>query len=135
MNIVIISGNLTRDPEVNYTQGAEPKAITTMTVASSRGKKTDGTDAGADYIRTKVFGKQAENCKQYLKQGSKVLVQGKWQTGSYEDKDGKKVYTNDLVASRVEFLDKKKDDESTQPSEPKTATPEGFESIEEDVPF
>lgn len=133
MNFVAISGRLTSDPDVKYSQGAEPKAIATFTVASPRPKRSDGADAGADFIRVKVFGKQAENCKQYIGKGCRVEVVGKWQTGSYEDKNGNKVFTNDLVANRVEYIDFK-DGKNTSADEPKAA-PEGFESIDEDVPF
>lgn len=106
MNIVAISGNLTRDPEVRYTNNN--MAIASFSIAINRPPKKDGTDGGADFPRITVFGKQAENCERFLQRGSKVGIVGKIQTGSYE-KDGQRVYTTDIVADRVEFLGKPKE--------------------------
>lgn len=104
MNIVMIIGRLARDPEVRYTQ--DGTAIANMTVAVDRGKDRNGNDLPADFPRVQVFGKQAENCGKYLSKGRLVGVQGRIQTGSYTNKNGDKVYTTDIVASRVEFLEK-----------------------------
>lgn len=101
MNIVALIGNLTRDPEVRYTN--DHMAIASFSIAINRPPKKDGTDGGADFPRVTVFGKQAENCERFLHRGSKVGIVGKIQTGSYE-KDGQRVYTTDIVADRVEFL-------------------------------
>ena len=101
MNVVALIGNLTRDPEVRYTN--DHMAIASFSLAINRPPKRDGTEGGADFPRVTVFGKQAENCERFLKRGSKVGIVGKIQTGSYE-KDGQRVYTTDIVADRVEFL-------------------------------
>lgn len=101
MNVVALIGNLTRDPEVRYTN--DHMAIASFSIAINRPPKKDGTEGGADFPRVTVFGKQAENCERFLHRGSKVGIVGKIQTGSYE-KDGQKVYTTDIVADRVEFL-------------------------------
>lgn len=101
MNVVAISGNLTRDPEVRYTNNN--MAIASFSIAINRPPKKDGTEGGADFPRVTVFGNQAENCGRFLKRGSKVIVVGKIQTGSYE-KDGQRIYTTDVIADRVEFL-------------------------------
>lgn len=101
MNIVALIGNLTRDPEVRYTN--DHMAIASFSIAINRPPKKDGSDGGADFPRVTVFGKQAENCERFLHRGSKVGIVGKIQTGSYE-KDGQRVYTTDIVADRVEFL-------------------------------
>ena len=101
MNIVAISGNLTRDPEVRHTNNN--MAIASFSIAINRPPKKDGTEGGADFPRVTVFGNQAENCQSFLKRGSKVIVVGKIQTGSYE-KDGQKIYTTDVIADRVEFI-------------------------------
>lgn len=101
MNIVALIGNLTRDPEVRYTN--DHMAIASFSLAINRPPKKDGTEGGADFPRVTVFGKQAENCERFLHRGNKVGVIGKIQTGSYE-KDGQRVYTTDIVADRVEFL-------------------------------
>lgn len=102
MNVVAIIGRLTRDPETRYTQ--EGLAITTMTVAIDRPPKKDGTKE-TDFPRVQVFGKSAENCQRYLKKGMMVGVNGKIQTGSYTNKNGDKVYTTDVVADRVTFVE------------------------------
>lgn len=101
MNVVALIGNLTRDPEVRYTN--DHMAIASFSIAINRPPKKDGTEGGADFPRVTVFGKQAENCERFLHRGSKVGIVGKIQTGSYE-KDGQRVYTTDIVADRVEFL-------------------------------
>lgn len=101
MNIVALIGNLTRDPEVRYTN--DHMAIASFSIAINRPPKKDGTEGGADFPRVTVFGKQAENCERFLHRGSKVGIVGKIQTGSYE-KDGQRVYTTDIIADRVEFL-------------------------------
>ena len=101
MNVVALIGNLTRNPEVRYTN--DHMAIASFSIAINRPPKKDGTEGGADFPRVTVFGKQAENCERFLHRGSKVGIVGKIQTGSYE-KDGQRVYTTDIVADRVEFL-------------------------------
>lgn len=111
MNIVAISGNLTRDPEVRYT--TDQLAIASFSIAINRPPKKDGTEGGADFPRVTVFGNQAENCGRFLKRGSKVIVIGKIQTGSYE-KDGQRVYTTDIVADRVEFISRPQEANATQ---------------------
>lgn len=124
MNQVILIGRLTRDPETRYTQ--EGMAIARFALAVDR--QTKG-EKKADFINILVFGKQAENCEKYLAKGRKVAIEGRIQTGSYTKDDGTKVYTTDVVASRVEFIDwgeKKKEDEEA---------PQGFEALEEDIPF
>lgn len=101
MNSVALIGNLTRDPEVRYTNN--DMAIATFSIAINRPPKKDGSEGGADFPRITVFGKQAENVDRFLKRGSKVGIIGRIQTGSYE-KDGQRIYTTDIVADRVEFL-------------------------------
>lgn len=101
MNIVALTGNLTREPEMRYTNNN--MAIASFSIAINRPRKKDGSDGGADFPRITVFGTQAENCERFLHKGSKVGIVGKIQTGSYE-KDGQKVYTTDVIADRVEFL-------------------------------
>lgn len=102
MNSVILIGNLTRDPELNYTPGNQT-AVCKFDIAVNRPKK-NGEDQGADYPRITVWGRQAESCNQYLAKGKKVAVQGRLQTGSYTNRDGIVVYTTDVIADRVEFL-------------------------------
>jgi single-strand DNA-binding protein len=98
MNKVELIGRLTKDPELRYT--TDQTAVCNFNVAVDRIPK----DKGADFPGIKVFGKQAENCEKYLKKGRLVGIEGRLQTGVYE-KDGRKIYTTDVVAERVEFLE------------------------------
>lgn len=100
MNKVILIGNLTKDPELKYTTGNSQTAVCRFNIAINSGY---GDNKRVDYPSIVVFGKQAENCERYLNKGSKCAVSGKIQTGSYE-KDGRKVYTTDVIADSVEFL-------------------------------
>ncbi|MDO4869114.1 MAG: single-stranded DNA-binding protein [Bacillota bacterium] len=100
MNSVVLVGNLTRDPELRYSTGANQTAICRFGIAVNDGY---GDKQETNFINIVVFGKQAENCDRFLAKGRKVAINGRIQTGSYE-KDGRKVYTTDVVASRVEFL-------------------------------
>ena len=102
MNSVALIGRLARDPELSYTQNTQ-MAVCRMTLAVDRPRR-NGEDQGADFIRITVWGKQAENCDRYLAKGRQIAVQGRIQTGSYKDREGKTVYTTDVVADRVEFL-------------------------------
>lgn len=104
MNTVIIIGNLTKDPELRYSTGANQTAVCTFNVALNRGKDRNGNDMGADFPRVTVFGRQAENCNKYLAKGRKVAIQGHIHTDSYTDRNGNKVYTTGVIADRVEFL-------------------------------
>ena len=99
MNNVILIGRLTKDPELSFTPSQT--ALCKFTIAVDRQSKEEKT---ADFIRIVVWGKQAENCDRYLFKGKQVAVNGRIQTGSYKDKDGKTVYTTDVIANNVEFL-------------------------------
>jgi single-strand DNA-binding protein len=95
---------MTRDPELRYTAEGQT-AVCRFSIAIDRGKDRDGNDRGADFPNIVVFGKTAENCEKYLAKGRKVGIAGHLQTGSYTNKDGAKVYTTDVIADRVEFID------------------------------
>ena len=103
MNSVILIGRLTRDPELRYTSAGQ-MAVAKFSIAVDRPARA-GKEREADFPRITVFGKQAENCERYLAKGRMVGIQGRLQTGSYQDKDGKTVYTTDVIADRVEFLE------------------------------
>ena len=108
MNKVILMGRLTRDPEVRYSQGESSMAIARYTLAVDRrrgGNQQDGQNA--DFIGIVAFGKSGEFAEKYLKKGTKVVVTGRIQTGSYTNKDGVKVYTTDVVAEDQEFAESK----------------------------
>ena len=103
MNSVVLIGRLTRDPELRYSSGNQ-MAIAKFSIAVDRPARA-GREKETDFPRITVFGKQAENCEKFLTKGRLVAVQGRLQTGSYQDKDGKTVYTTYVVADRVEFLE------------------------------
>ena len=129
MNIVILIGRLTRDPNSLNNGGVS------FTVAIDRPQAQDGTK-GTDYPKVVVFGKQAESCKRYLNKGRMVAIQGSLKTGSYQDKDGKTVDTQDVVARRVKFLDYGDQPQAqAQPQPQPQADQYGYAAIDEDVPF
>lgn len=113
MNSVILIGRLCRDPELSYT--TTQTAICKFTLAVDRPTRA-GEDKTADFIRITVFNAQAENSNRYLKKGSKCAVNGRIQTGSYKDRDGKTVSTFDVVANNVEFLDSKPKEPAERPA-------------------
>lgn len=130
MNNVILIGRLTKDPEVRYTQ--DQLAIAGFTLAVDRPQRKD-KEKETDFIRVKVFGKQAENCEKYLKKGRLTAIQGRIQTGKYDKDDGTTVYTTDVVADRVQFLEW--GDRADKPA-PHEGIPEGFQVVDDDdIPF
>ena len=146
MNKVILMGRLTRDPEVRYSQGAEPLAIARYTLAVDRRGRRDvsGNDQNADFIQCVSFGRTAEFAEKYLKQGTKMLVSGRIQTGSYTNKDGNRVYTTEVVVEEQEFAESKANSsaggyQSDDRPAPASASADGFMSIpdgiENDLPF
>ena len=106
MNKVILMGRLTRDPEVRYSAGENALAIARYTLAVDRRFRRDG-EATADFISCVSFGRTAEFAEKYFRQGLKVVVTGRIQTGSYTNKDGQKVYTTDVVVEEQEFAESK----------------------------
>lgn len=130
MNAVHLIGRLTKDPELKNTQSG--LAMCSITIAIDRGKDRDGQSKGADFPRVQVFGKTAENVGKYCSKGRLIGVEGRIQTGSYEKQDGTKVYTTDVVANRVEFLEwgEKKEQSTEQQNQ------DGFVPVDEnDIPF
>lgn len=107
MNKVILSGRLTKDPEVRYSQGDKSTAVARYTLAVQRTFKNSNGEQDADFISCVAFGKQGEFAEKYLKQGTKIIISGRIQTGSYTNKDGAKVYTTDVVIETQEFCEKK----------------------------
>ena len=105
MNKAFLIGRLTRDPELRYS--SSNTAIVNFTIAIDRQYTNAQGQRETDFIRIVAYNKQAENIKKYVSKGSLVAVDGRIQTGSYDDKDGKKVYTTDIVADRVQFLESK----------------------------
>ena len=143
MNNVVLIGRLTKDPELRYIPESQ-NAVATFTLAVDR---PFAKEKQADFIRITVFGKPAENCECFLTKGRLAGIQGRLQTGSYKNKEGATVYTTDVVAERVEFLEwgdnnsadktndkKHKADESFRQT---PGVPEGFQALEDDddIPF
>lgn len=107
MNKVILMGRLTRDPDVRYSQGDSPMAIARYTLAVDRRFRRDNDQQTADFISCVAFGRNGEFAEKYLHQGTKIVVEGRIQTGSYTNKDGNKVYTTEVVVENQEFAESK----------------------------
>ncbi|RKM56108.1 single-stranded DNA-binding protein [Butyrivibrio sp. CB08] len=154
MNKVILCGRLTKDPEVRYSQGGEPMAIAryTLAVDRRRGRNNGDGEQTADFISCVAFGRAGEFAEKYLKKGTKMLITGRIQTGSYTNKDGVKVYTTEVVVEEQEFAESKNassnggsySDNYSSSSAPAndpapTAAGDGFmnipDGIEEELPF
>ena len=147
MNKVILMGRLTRDPEMRYSSGENQTAIARYTLAVDRRFKRQGDEQTADFINCVVFGRGAEFAENYLRQGTKIAVTGRIQTGSYTNKDGQKVYTTEVMVESQEFAESKaasQQNGNSQPStptrpEPSQANDDGFlnipDAIEEEMPF
>lgn len=142
MNKVILMGRLTRDPEVRYSSGENSIAIARYTLAVDRRFKKDG-EATADFIGCVAFGKQAEFAERYFRQGIRIVVTGRIQTGSYTNKDGNKVYTTDVIVEEQEFAESKAASERHTGQTVETplgaADANGFmnipDGIDEELPF
>ena len=113
MNIVTLIGRLTRDPEIRYSQGENAMAIARFTLAVDKNFKKK--DDKANFINCVAFGKIAETVEKHVFKGSKIAVIGEWTTGSYKNKDGNTVYTNDCNISKLEFCDSKNSSGSAEP--------------------
>lgn len=110
MNKCIFIGRLVRDPEIRQ---AKDMSVAKFTLAVDR----KGKDKEADFIQCTAFGKTADVIDKYVKKGNKIALEGRWQTGSYTNKDGQKVYTNDCIIDQIEFCESKKS-EDTAPAVP-----------------
>ena len=142
MNKVILMGRLTRDPEVRYSQGDNASAVARYSLAVDRRFKRDG-EQSADFINCVAFGKTAEFAERYLRQGTKIAVVGRIQTGSYTNKDGVKIYTTDVVVEECEFAESKNASQGETNTQPKPQpTPNNFDgfinidpNIDDELPF
>lgn len=135
MNKWIGMGRLVRDPEVRYSQGANPVVVARYTLAIDRRFKKEG-EQEADFISCIAFGKAGEFAEKYFKKGMKVAVVGRIQTGSYTNKDGQKVYTTDVVIEEQEFAESK--GSSSNNSAPAQQSDEWMnipDNIDSDLPF
>ena len=145
MNKVILMGRLTRDAEVRYSQGDSSTAVARFSLAVDRRFKRDGDEQTADFINCVAFGRTGEFMERFGRKGTKFLVEGRIQTGSYTNKDGQRVYTTDVVVEQVEFAESKSSSENNggyvpadRPS-PSGAAGDGFmnipDGIDEELPF
>ena len=155
MNKVILMGRLTRDPEVRYSQAAEPLAIARYTLAVDRRfqrRDNSGNEQTADFISCVAFGRNGEFAEKYLKQGTKIAITGRIQTGSYTNREGQKGYTTEVVVEEQEFAESKASSDSYAASHPQqnaapapsmpspgAASADGFmnspDGIDEELPF
>lgn len=141
MNKVILMGRLVRDPEVRYSQGTESKTIARYTLAVDRKVRTNNQDS-VDFIPCVAFGRAADFAEKYLHKGTKIVITGRIQTGSYTNKDGVRVYTTDVVVEDQEFAESKATNGSSQGT---SGSSNGYrtgandfidmDSIDEEIPF
>ena len=146
MNKVILMGRLTRDPEVKYSQGDNATAIARFTLAVERRIKRDN-EASADFINCVSFGRSAEFAEKYFRKGTKIVICGRIQTGSYTTKDGQKVYTTDIVIEEQDFAESKatsqqnnsgsvQNNSNSRQSQKPQPDPDEFMSVDDDdLPF
>ena len=137
MNSVNLVGRLARDPDIKYTNGGT--SIARFTVAVDRRFKSEGGPT-ADFPSVVAFGKTAEFIEKYFHKGQRIGLSGRIQTGSYDDKDGKKVYTTDVIAEAVEFVESKGSGSGNADASPKPEPgPDGFYDVppeeEGELPF
>lgn len=141
MNKVILMGRLVRDPEVRYSQGTESTTIARYTLAVDRKVRTNNQDS-IDFIPCVAFGRAADFAEKYLHKGTKIVITGRIQTGSYTNKDGVRVYTTDVVVEDQEFAESKATNGSSQGT---SGSSNGYrtgandfidmDSIDEEIPF
>lgn len=140
MNSVILMGRLTRDPDVRYSQsgdGSMAVARYTLAVDRRRARSNDSNEQTADFISCVAFGRSGEFAEKYLHQGTKIVVRGRIQTGSYTNKDGQRVYTTDVVVEDQEFAESKSsqgaDSSSASRPAPQAPVGDGFMNIPDGV--
>lgn len=138
MNKVILMGRLCADPEVRYSQNQNQTAVARYRLAVDRRFKREGEQT-ADFISCVAFGKAAEFAEKYLRQGTKIAITGRIQTGGYTNREGQKVYTTDVVVEEQEFAESKGASGNIEGSAPQATDPDGFMSlpdgIDEELPF
>ena len=143
MNKVILMGRLTRDAEIRYSQGENSTAIARFSLAVDRRIRRDNDEQTADFINCVAFGRVAEFLERFGRKGTKFVLEGRIQTGSYTNKDGQRVYTTDVVVENAEFAESKgsgsANNGNSAPSSPTGSTGDGFmnipDGIDEELPF
>lgn len=151
MNKAILMGRLTRDPDIRYSTGEKPVCVARYTLAVDRRFKRDG-EQQADFVSCIAFGRQGEFAQKYFRKGTKIVISGRIQTGSYTNRDGVKVYTTDVIVEEQDFAESKaaagqpKEETAAQGQPPEHTAKDqppvdndGFmtipEGIEEELPF
>lgn len=146
MNKVILMGRITRDAEIRYTQGEKSTAIARFSLAVERRFKRDNDEQqNTDFISCIAFGRVAEFLEKFGRKGTKFVLDGRIQTGSYNNKDGQKVYTTDVVVENIEFAESKNSSGSggstnqPAPAPSSSSAGDGFmnipDRIDEELPF
>ncbi len=144
MNKVILMGRLTRDAEIRYSQGESSTAVARFTVAVDRRFRRDNDEQTADFIGCVAFGRTAEFLERFGRKGTKFVLEGRIQTGSYTNKEGQRVYTTDVVVENAEFAESKNaaannSDFAPAAPSPAGAAGDGFmnipDGIDEELPF
>ena len=136
LNKVLILGNLGADPDIKYTQAGSPVAnLSVATSESWKDKTTNEKVEKVEWHRVVVFGRLAEIAEQYLKKGSKIFVEGKLQTRDWEDSEGKKRYTTEVIAREMTMLDSKGDSNTSSRQPSNSDSKQDNDKFEEDIPF
>ena len=135
MNRVILMGRLTKNPEIKYTGKDNDMAVARYTLAVNRRYKRDG-EQEADFISCVTFGKSAEFAQKYLYKGMRIVIDGRISTGSYKDKDGKTIYTTDVIVEEHEFAQNKDGSGGEDLSETSKTDKDGFMEVQDgEIPF
>lgn len=135
MNKVVLMGRLTKNPEIRYAGKENDMAVARYTLAVNRRYKRDG-EQEADFISCVAFGKNAEFAQKYLRKGMRIAISGRISTGSYQNKDGKKIYTTDVIVEEHEFAQNKESNTVPEPGNEAEKDSDGFMSAPEgEIPF
>lgn len=144
MNKVMLLGRMARDPEVRFTQGAEPMAVNRFAIAVDRPVRRDSNERNVDFINCVCFGKRAETIGQYFRKGSRIAITGRLQVSEYTDREGNKRYSTDVVVDEFDFCESRGDNGASgytpAPKPAQSSQPDGFYSVDsdtedEDLPF
>ena len=127
-------GRLTKDPNVRYSQGENQTCVVRFTLAVDR-RRAKNQEQATDFISCVVFGKTAEFAEKYAKKGTKFVVAGRIQTGSYQNKEGQTVYTTDVVVEEMEFAESKNNSSTTSNTAPVSDDGLDFEAVTDELPF
>ena len=136
MNRVILMGRLTKNPEIKYAGKENDMAVARYTLAVNRRYKREG-EQEADFISCVTFGKSAEFAQKYLRKGMRIVISGRISTGNYKDKDGKTIYTTDVIVEEHEFAQNKESNPSSETEKGAGNDLDGFMNVpdDEEIPF